>query len=465
MRWTSNKVNGGDQHLGNNAFALHDVGWVPLIVPPLISPGNGSAGYADATDTTGKWYTLNPQYASSHADLGYGNAPGLVTYAGGSLDDVANVSMLQYVNQPVTQTKNETPYWAGTTQSQVFNTPESYPGRRQSYLAPASEQVWKTDWPGLNPLFGGVPSQASGLYSQTITKIRGTTYDSGSTTNLVYMVPFAGGLSLFDMKRVVYAMVAGRTVFKDMSGPGSVITDSNVGYFCIAYAAGECRPNSQPGNAFVSMTGYYSSSNYCLSNNITMQVPCLLPLAPLSNGAVEFRIVPLDQNATGHRKLTTLFTAPTQPYSFQTWYSDPQAKWGFAVTPNTNGQVQEVFRFKIPSWTAPVADSVSRSSFVNVPFKFSGLAGDKRRIAFGYTENGAASNLYCTTRQETCWTSATATPTNPFAFNSETQSKTACDNGCTINVPAIPGRVLWVQVELTNGSNVTTYPLQAISNP
>ena len=98
----------------------------------------------------------------------------------------------------------------------------------------------------------------------------------------------------------------------------------------------------------------------------------------------------------------------------------------------------------------------------HVDRKFPASPGDRIRIAFGYAENGDPANLYCTTRQETCWTSAAATDPNPFVFAGEAQHKVACGSGCTVTIPAIPGRILFYQVEHTGGAGTILGPLEAI---
>jgi hypothetical protein len=100
-----------------------------------------------------------------------------------------------------------------------------------------------------------------------------------------------------------------------------------------------------------------------------------------------------------------------------------------------------------------------------VAVSVAGSSGDLVRVAFGYAENGAPSSLFCTTRQETCWTSSTATSSNPYVFAGEAQAKTPCGSGCTISIPAIPGRVVYYQTERTNGTTVTAGPLQSVAVP
>jgi hypothetical protein len=103
-----------------------------------------------------------------------------------------------------------------------------------------------------------------------------------------------------------------------------------------------------------------------------------------------------------------------------------------------------------------------RTHFV---FALTGTVGDQIRGAFGYGENGDPSKFYCTTRQETCGTSGAATPLNAFVFAGETQNKTPCNANCSVSIPAIPGRIVFYQIERSNGADVRLGPIQAISVP
>jgi hypothetical protein len=76
---------------------------------------------------------------------------------------------------------------------------------------------------------------------------------------------------------------------------------------------------------------------------------------------------------------------------------------------------------------------------------------DQARIRFGYVENsGNPSSFCCTQRADACMTS---TAVLPFAFVSENAAWATCSGGCTISVPAIPGRVLYYVIDRKNSSS------------
>jgi hypothetical protein len=48
-------------------------------------------------------------------------------------------------------------------------------------------------------------------------------------------------------------------------------------------------------------------------------------------------------------------------------------------------------------------------------------------------------------------------------YASEAQSYTGCWSGCTIVIPAAPGRILYYQVQRKNGLNITTSALGVVA--
>jgi hypothetical protein len=98
-----------------------------------------------------------------------------------------------------------------------------------------------------------------------------------------------------------------------------------------------------------------------------------------------------------------------------------------------------------------VTDSIDRTNFIGAPVVLPPGSG-YARVRFGYAENGVPGQFYCTSRQEACLTDAAVTP---FAYaQTDTLTATDCRNGCTINVPALSGRILYYRVEKSpNGSS------------
>jgi hypothetical protein len=309
--------------------------------------------------------------------------------------------------------------------------------------------------------YGQNNGDGTGVTSK-LQNIRGTKYDPGSDTTMVYKIPIQSAMNQKITPLLVTA--APHVLFVDKSAPGSLIADADIGERCTAFVAGECRPNSAIGDTFVAGRGWYTAYGQCIANTSTLGSPCAFGLWPGAGWAVQVRDTPVDLNNTGVRRLTLGFWTPPNHYSFSNWVATPDAKWGI-FAPNSVQQragAGQWFAMKLPPWPVS-ADNTNRTKFVPVPIRFPASPGVRVRIAFGYAEDGDPENLYCTTRHETCWTSAAATAANPYVFASEAQHKVACDSGCTVSVPAIPGRILFYQVEHTNGSRTVTDPLQAIA--
>jgi hypothetical protein len=177
------------------------------------------------------------------------------------------------------------------------------------------------------------------------------------------------------------------------------------------------------------------------------------------------------------RRLTQGFWLPPAHFSFSNWAASPDGKWGFfASNPIQQRPRKKLYEgthwfvMKLPPWPNPTdlqifnpdGSSPDRTTFLNYPVTVFAPSGDTVRISFGYGENGDINNFYCTTRLERCWTSDSAAPPNPYQFDSEPQVRTNCDLGCIVQVPAIPGRVLYYRVEHSNGA---TDPVQVVAIP
>jgi hypothetical protein len=213
MRWFGNDI-GGDNHQSNPRSNSHDVGWTPVMVPS--DSHGGETGYMDATDPTTSFLVLDPNFAGAHGDVGWGNRPGLATFAAAAPDHIVNKTMKQISETTLTYTKNENPVWAGSPQTQLtYDAVETYPGHRQ-YGAPASEVFWKGDWNSLNPAYGSAQAGGAGLIGGiSATKIAGTIYDPVSTTSNVYKVSNVAGA--YDRKRTPTYSWAGKFILKDMA--------------------------------------------------------------------------------------------------------------------------------------------------------------------------------------------------------------------------------------------------------
>jgi len=109
-----------------------------------------------------------------------------------------------------------------------------------------------------------------------------------------------------------------------------------------------------------------------------------------------------------------------------------------------------------------ISTTPDRTNFAAEPIQVTGTMNlDGARIRFGYAENGTVSGYYCTPRQDACITGG-----SPYSFQSENPGWQPCTGGCTIAIPAIPGRVLYYVVEQRDkAGNVTSGDTQIIVVP
>jgi hypothetical protein len=76
-------------------------------------------------------------------------------------------------------------------------------------------------------------------------------------------------------------------------------------------------------------------------------------------------------------------------------------------------------------------------------------------VEFGYAESTAvgasAATHYCTARAEACWAvNSLTTDSNPFAYPSESPTKTACTSSCAIQIPVLPLHIAYYTVKFYN---------------
>lgn len=468
MRWYGNQI-GGDGHAGNPYGNTHRAGWMPFMVPS--NSRAAATGWMDATDPTNSFLSADPNYALAHGDFAWGNAPGLFTYAGGQADSISNKTVKDLLATPLTYTKKENPPWADAAASQMAygSLIQSYPGHRQ-FGAPKPEFRWKGDWAAINSTFGNDQTAGLGLIgSNGLTSIRGTQYDSGSTTKNVYKISNVAGA--YDRKRSPTYAWAGKYMFADKSGPGSVITDADLWRYCVADNPGECRPGSAKNDTFLVATNVYNTNNWCWTDTLNFTVPCFSGANPLGGWATQVEIDPVDTTARRFRRLTLGLSAPGMHWTFSTWLQTPGGKWGFFSAPYANGLRNDYFAMKLPPWPTQeqTRDSINRSTFVPVHVHLAPFSGAAfARARFGYAENAAPSSFYCTSRQEACSTEIPVnSPSDPYAFASEAATHMSCANGCTVTIPSIPGRVVYYVIDRLDASGqvIHTSPMQAVAKP
>ena len=439
----------------------HSPGWTPQMYKSL-----GSA-VVNAANVSAGWTPISSVWPGTHFD--FVNGPGSNYTFANSYNNAAslyNVLLSQLGTTPSTVT-NGFLTWNNTAANTITSVLQSYPSCRQFGFVSSYEQTWCGNVASANVDAGNGYNAVNGSgLTQTLTAVGGT--------HSVFQITNIG--ATVNVKTNEYIALAPALFYgQDISGPGARISDSTPYTKCWPYYAGDCVSGSTAGSGwYVAAPGGGFNGGQILTNNMSVPQLAIYPASPIAGWAIQQRMTPNDLTGSGTRRLTQSFAIPTTHYYASNWRPGPPiAKgggvWGFH--PVMFGQAQwkgdalglTWMLSRVPPY--PVTDATNRTAFVNVPVKLSGVSGDNIRIAFGYGENGNPANLYCVSRQETCWTSSTATASNPFLFAGETQSKTSCSSGCTVNIPAIPGRILFYQIERSNGSNVSVSPLRAIPVP
>ena len=239
-----------------------------------------------------------------------------------------------------------------------------------------------------------------------------------------------------------------------MSRPGSFISDGPdmPNTFCRALLDGECRPTAKAGDLYANIPDLQLLR--CAGGdmpNPTFHDWCALDNPPLGQSVLQLGIAPnrvgmrtgepsnvsglgwsrvLSRGLGGVRSIGTL-AKPT-----------PDGNWLFF-----NQSTGPLVMVKMPPFQAQ--DFIDRSTFIPAVVTMGTQpSGGFCVVTFGYSEQGAPGQYYCTSRQESCVAiSSGISPTDPFKFkDSEHYSGVPCQAGCQIAIPLAPQHVAYYQV-------------------
>jgi hypothetical protein len=418
---------------------------------------NGSTYWSNAVDSTHTFLAESPNILGSHPDFGQGSSGYTFVEGAGYLNGYtvrANQPLLSQIGTGPTGTVLANPTFGSVNLPDTFM--QSYPSKRQqSALSPASEMDWALDVRHYNPSGGNSAESAEWLFGNTVTPVAGCTQ--------TYRISFPGNQSP-DPKHTGFIGWAGYSMLADASAPGSgqACMDSTSWHYCYAYNAGECVAGSTQGNMYASIPHDFAGSQ-CLVNSYAYNAPCISNNYPWGFWVTQFNTAVTDKTGEESRRLTSALVAPGRQYNFTNAKATPDAKWIEVLPQWLEGQRTDTFWVKAPPFPGIESNTGSALGATGISLRLGGVPGDAVRVAFGYAENGNAANFYCTSRAETCYTSTSATVANPFAYASETQGYTACSGGCTVQIPAIPGRILYYQVQRQNGASATASALGAVA--
>jgi len=248
---------------------------------------------------------------------------------------------------------------------------------------------------------------------------------------------------------------AGAHMLADYSGPGSALPDSGYG-MCRALKASECVSGSSAGTTYVTVPGAAGSTQGVVGQH-TQNAPVVINPSAIVGQIEEVPYHKPDPDGSHQRLLGQVLTGLGRQWQFNEPKYLPTGDWYLGTMVYRDGFSTQVGLFQVPRY---IEDTINRSGYVPVPITTGGASGDSVRVEFWYQEwngvNGRAEHAFTTNSQ---------TATSPFLWAYEPQAYTPCGSGCTVNVPAISGRLLYYSVHRRNGSMETTGPVQMAAVP
>jgi hypothetical protein len=312
-------------------------------------------------------------------------------------------------------------------------------GALQQYLdhsqtaAPDEKTVYSFDANALNPALGiGGGNNFSNV-------VQGITRTLTNVTGDIWTMS-AGQV---DYKNRPLIGWSAQKVLWDLSGPSSSITAAPDYSFCYAYKDGECYTGSARGTIYLKVPRVYkhpnqNTANMCQTAMVFAETPCVVQAEPVMGFVRQFRTDRPDQTGSDHRLITSGLRPAGTHYPFWEAVAHPS---GDVVLLMSGGWIQGVRESILLAKLSSYPDKEVRPnaySTLNVQIgPHDGMT--HARVRFGYN-----TLLECTGRREACVTDERIAP---FAFASEAASAVNCANGCSIPVPAIPGRLLYYRVE------------------
>ncbi len=446
---------------GNYAYPN---GWIALPMPACGIPGFGGNTpiFLDTNNVTAGWFL---GCCSSHSSVGAGidvQHPNVISGATVIYQQPFTLSAsVSLIGSSYIWTSGAGGSFHGYAPPTAV---QSYPSNSQLAAVSPIDKNWSLDFNSMNVEYGGGTELQIGLNPNFQ---RGTLV---AGTNGVYLYGTPTGTYNFKVEPVIGW--DGPNLFRDVSSPakGNIVTDATPYTYCVVYVAGECRLGSSVGQAYVSdpFPSAYNSTNLgtCAANFYGANFPCANFVVASAAQLNQKRIDLPDTTGAQWRRLGMGFMGPGRQYEFSTQIPEPTGKWAVFACDWCDGVRTELFMYKLPPLPGSTEQTRPGNDFRLLTVTLGPNAElDQARVRFGYGENGNPANLYCTTRQENC--STTADSSMPFAYESEGPVWQSCSAGCTIQVPALPGRVLYYAIDRKSSSDGTVQlgELRVKANP
>jgi hypothetical protein len=278
-------------------------------------------------------------------------------------------------------------------------------------------------------------------------------------------IPSASGLASPKMLPTAGAVDAiwsgGPHSFLDASGPGAVLnTGAADNYkYCIANAPGECYPGSTKGDEYVNLPG---TPQLSCSGGLS---PCLNNFSYMGNAALQIGV-----DGTKTRVITNGLTGLRDTMGYPTAKALADGSWLlFEIGDVDPEPPSQVLMAKLPPFVAQ--DTLDRTNFLPLALTLSAPPGVSASaitnavVQFGYEEQGAVDQYFCTSRREICEAASATIPAgNPFYYRSEAHSGLACAGGnCTITIPVLPMHTVHFQVLFRDATNTALAFTKGIS--
>ena len=413
--------------VGNGAVQdVHANGWVIKMMPGQIR--SCATSLYLQYPASGTYVEIGRTLASGHFSIGKPSVNNELAFVGVS-GNKDNITLEALNTFPVTG-------FATTNRIKINNvgvpttTKQSYIQRYQN-TATGNKLCCTYDVNALNPSLGLNPeSEGNDIGAVTITNITGNIYKVS--------IPSPGSCTYKTCGLMAWA---GKYWLSEQSSAttGDTLGTSDSYKFCYALRADECRSGSSAGDTYVNVP-LADTDGRCATGQSYRNEPCVIWLNP-QDFQLSVSSILGDTNGQTMQRLGMLFSGATQ-YPYAKCVSTPSASWLLCRgTSWLNGLAQLPLLVKIPSRSGT---SQAHEGFTQIPINIGASTGmTHARVRFGYGDT-AGTRFYCTTRAEECLTDGSL---SPFAFAADSLTEVACSPSCTINVPGVPGKILYYRVE------------------